>query len=279
MESVFIDKLRLDYEPIGVIFANEKPEDSLTIESTWADFQCVISAIPEVVVNKKTFVFSKETCGCLSAEAGFGFGNPYNKFPGGEKAWHYFLSEGNENWEQGQELITEMGLIGDDGFSRRFRDGVGFIKTAEHASKFVDNLPIQNNNFKYLIFKPFSEINTSKEELGLIIFIADIDQLTGLSNLVNYDRFDNDGVIMPRCTACQSIGIYPMREMQSETPRGVVGLIDATPRVFFKRFFKKDYLFFTVPYKLYENMEKHIDVKNNFLDGETWQNLMELKTQ
>ncbi len=63
-----------------------------------------------------------------------------------------------------------------------------------------------------------------------MIFFAAADVLSGLFALANYDRSDANGVISPNGSGCSTIVNYPYWEVQSDTPRCVLGMFDVTAR-------------------------------------------------
>lgn len=267
MISKIKEAAKIKIDPIAMIFSNEKPKEAVQLkEGGWT---CAMTAVASVTKGK-TVVFDKNTCGCVGAGTGFGFGNQYNDFPGGRECCHYFFTIGNDKWEYGRKQMIEFGVHDKDDFVQ----GVGFLKTPEHAKHYIDNLPITTNDFKYMIFKPLSEVDENIEVPQIIVFLIDMDQLSGLVTLANYERVDSDGTIIPCCSACQSIGIYPIKELESPNPRAVVGLVDPTARVFLKKILKNDYLTFAVPYSLYKTMESN--VAGSLFEKATWQKLMNM---
>jgi hypothetical protein len=53
--------------------------------------------------------------------------------------------------------------------------------------------------------------------------------------LANDGCGDNENVIIPYATGCQTIGIYPYREAKSTKPRAVIGLTDLSARVYVRK--------------------------------------------
>jgi hypothetical protein len=127
----------------------------------------------------------------------------------------------------------------------------------------------------YVLFKPLKDIDPKREPLETVIFLADMDQMAGLTILANYHRGHNQNVIVPFAAGCQSIGIYPLAEAKSNLPRAVLGMVDISARVSLKRILKDDLVTFAAPYQLYQEMEAN--VPGSFLERNTWKELMELK--
>ena|ERR1035437_10499240 len=95
------------------------------------------------------------------------------------------------------------------------------------------------------------------------------DQLSALVVLANYGRKSNGNVILPWGAACQSV-LYSYDEGEKENPRAIIGYFDLTAR----RHVDKNILSFTVPYKMFLEMEGN--VKGSFLEMDEW---LELRTR
>jgi hypothetical protein len=93
--------------------------------------------------------------------------------------------------------------------------------------------------------------------------------LSALVVLANYAREANDNVIAPFGAGCHSVCIFPYREAGAENPRAIIGLTDVSAR----KQVDKDILSFTVPYKMFLEMESN--VKGSFLENEEWLKVQE----
>lgn len=235
MESRLVKELRLRYEPVAVLLSNEKVEGAL--QSKEGQWSCTIPLML-AAAKGKTSVFERKTTGCIGGKVGLGFGQ-YPNYPGGIE---YFLSVG------------KSGLF----------EGEGYKKNPELGADFVDCLPITDIPYQYVIFKPLSQIDASKEIPELIVFYVNTDQLSALTVLANYNRLGNENVMIPFSSGCQSIFLLPYAEGQKENPRAVVGLTDITVRPMVE----PGMLSFSVPYKMYLEMEENI--VNSFLEKEIW---------
>ncbi|MFN2168622.1 MAG: DUF169 domain-containing protein, partial [Anaerolineae bacterium] len=103
----------------------------------------------------------------------------------------------------------------------------------------------------------------------------DPDQISALVVLANYGRGHNENVIIPFAAGCQTIGIYPLREAQSETPRAVVGLTDLSARVAVRRQLGDNLQTFSLPFAMFQEMEGH--VAGSFLERHTWKALLKAR--
>jgi uncharacterized protein (DUF169 family) len=81
MKSITAEKLRLDQEPVAILWSNVKPEGALQIKPH--GFGCIMPFFAHVAMKGKTAVFDRESYGCPGARAGLGFGNGYYDAFGG----------------------------------------------------------------------------------------------------------------------------------------------------------------------------------------------------
>jgi hypothetical protein len=109
------------------------------------------------------------------------------------------------------------------------------------------------------------------------VFFADPDQLSAMVVLANYDRADNQNVIIPYAAGCQTIGIYPYREARAKKPRAVVGLSDLSARVYIRKQLADNLMTFAVPLAMFKEMEGN--VAGSFLERPTWQGLLKAKRE
>ena len=239
MESRLAKELSLRYEPVAVLLSNEKPEGALQgKEGQWS---CTIPLFI-AAAKGKTAVFDRKTTGCPGGKVGLGFGQ-YPNYPGGIE---YFLSVGKSGQFEGE----------------------GYKKDPELGAEFVVCLPITDIPYQYVIFKPLSQVDTTKELPELIVFYVNNDQLSALTVLANYYRAGNENVMIPFSSGCQAMFLLPYAEGQKENPRAVVGLTDITVRPMVEA----DMLSFSVPYKMFLDLEA--SVEGSFLEKHLWHRVL-----
>src|SRR3974390_3253226 len=105
MESAIVKALKLETEPVALIFSDEKPEEAAQFKP--GSSSCVIFMVASAA-RGKTAVFDRESYGCPGGGIGLGFGNAYLKFPGGLPGFCRFLSTGNENNPGGKAIGEGM---------------------------------------------------------------------------------------------------------------------------------------------------------------------------
>lgn len=269
MKSTIAEVLNLKYQPVAVVWTDEKPEAAKGFKpGKWG---CVMWMLAGAAKGKPA-VFTKETYGCWGGGVGLGFGNQYLTFPGGLEGFYYFLSTGNAQWEKGRAVAREIEPFVSKEFLEDFLHGEGYLKSPEHVKDFVDSMPIMDIPTRYVLFSPLNDVDTDSRQPQLVVFLANPDQVSALVILANYGRNGVNHVSIPYAAGCQTIGIFAYQEAKSEQPRAVVGLTDISARLNLKNMLDPNLFTVAVPWKLYQEMEGH--VKGSFLEKRTWKDLI-----
>jgi uncharacterized protein (DUF169 family) len=244
------------YSPVAIVFTDEKPESALQFkEGIWG---CAVAML-KAAAKGRTAVFDRKTFGCYGGGAGLCFGNTYVGFPGGIE---YFLSVGNKEFcasDIGKNIVRNMPALS---------HGEAYKKTPELAKSFADALPYYDVPTEYVVFKPLKEILPG-EKPEVVVFLATPDQISALVVLASYARHGGDNVIVPWGAGCHSVCLIPFNEGKSDNPRGVIGLTDVSAR----KQVEKDILSFSVPYKMFLEMESNVE--ESFLTREEWLKIKE----
>lgn len=270
MESRIAKALELEIPPVALIWTDDKPKGVLQYKA--GKYGCVMWLVTSAAKGKPA-VCDADTCGCFGGGVGLGFGNMYLKVPGGLEGFHYFLSVGYEKWAIGGAIAEQMKPFVTDEVYDNFVHGERYFHSPDEVRKFVACLPMTEIPARYVLFKQLAQVNQGGEKPRVIIFFADPDQLAALVVLANYGRGDNENVIIPYAAGCQTVGIYPYREAETERPRAVVGLTDLTVRLHIRKQLGPNLVTFAAPLRLFEEMESHLD--GSFVERPVWQELME----
>lgn len=269
MESKIAEALKMKFNPVAIIWSNEKPEGALQFEK--GKWGCIMwmfsaSAMGEVAV------FDRETFGCWGGGVGLGFGNQYHNFPGGIECFYYFLSVGNKEWETGRMVAEKMKNLARKEFVEEFYEGERCFKTPEQVKRFLEQLPTVDIPFKYVIFKPLKDVDIDREKPVVVVFPVTPHQLSALVILANYGRDGIDNVIVPWAAGCQTIGIFAYKEANSDKPKAVIGLMDISARKYVRKQLGDDIFTFAVPFEMFLEMENNVD--GSFLQRPTWLSLV-----
>jgi uncharacterized protein (DUF169 family) len=268
MNSTIAKALRLQYQPVALMWTDEKTEGALQLkEGKWG---CVMWMLA-TAAKGKTVVFDRKTFGCWGGGVGLGFGNTYVNFPGGLECFYHFISSGNEGWERGRRLAKKIGGFVRGELLDDFVHGERYIKSPALVKHYLDSMPITDIPASYVVFKPLSEVEIKKETPIVVILLANPDQLSALVVLANYAREGNEHVIVPFSAGCQTIGIFAYREAQSEQQRAIIGLTDLSARKYVRKL-GSDLMTFAVPFKMFQEMEENVE--GSFLQRETWETLL-----
>jgi uncharacterized protein (DUF169 family) len=232
MESAIAKCLKLKYQPVAVLFTNERPEHATQFaEGRWG---CV-GAMHTAAANGRTVVFDRKTYGCPGGAIGLGLSRTMG--PGMAE----FLSTGNSQ-----------------------REGEGFWKGPEEAQAFIDRLPAREIPETFVVFKPLADVDEA-EAPRLVNFYANPDQLSALVVLANYGRRTAGNVVAEMAAGCHTICLLPLAEDEREVPRAVLGMFDITARVQVDA----DILSFSVPFRMFKEMEAN--VPGSFLEKHDWE--------
>ena len=139
MQSAIKKAIGTKHDPVAILWSDDKPEGAGQFkEGKWGCVMWMLAA----AARGKSAAFDHKTYACWGGGVGLGFGDQYRVFPGGERCFHYFLSIGNEQWKQGQEMIEQMRKGGQGGFLSDFSHGEKYLKSPELVADFVAGLPI-----------------------------------------------------------------------------------------------------------------------------------------
>lgn len=272
MESRIAQALETKHPPIALIWSDEIPEGAMQFhEGRWG---CVMW-LAAAAVKGRPAVCDAKTFGCFGGGVGMGFENQYKNFPGGDEGFCHFLSSGLEGWTEGPAVAERIKPFLTGETFDNFVHGERYVKTPEDVRRFIACLPIMQIPKRYVVFRPLADVDAEKGRPQTVILFADPDELSALVVLANYGRGSNENVFIPFAAGCQTIGIYPYREAESDRPRAVVGLTDLSARLYLRKQMGDNLLSFAMPFALFQEMEANVE--GSFLQRHTWQELLKAK--
>ena len=270
MKSITAEKLRLDQEPVAILWSNIKPDGALQIKPH--GFGCIMPFFAHVAMKGKTAVFDRESYGCPGARAGLGFGNGYHDAFGGAgiEFMASFFVKGRES-SKNPETYCAMVQHVPERDRAKFIHGERLHKNTEKAKRFMTtDLPITDIAEKYVIFTPLSKVRPGECPV-VVVFVAGPLQITGLVTLVGAVREGTDPVRVPPMAACQQIGAFVYDEAKKEHPRAVLGYTDLSARESVGKTIPAHMFTFAVPFSLFLEMEE--EAKDGVFDGPIWKGL------
>ena len=267
MDSIIARKLGLTYEPVAILWSNEKPEGALQLKPHASS--CIMYLFAQVVTKGRTAVFDRETYGCPGARAGLGFGNGYPDAFGGAgiEFMSAFFCKGVESCRDPEAYTSVVGHMPERERAKFIR-GERLHRDPEKAARFMTrDLPITDIAEKYVIFTPLSRVKADGHPV-VVIFVADPLQITGLVTLVGAILEGTDPVRVPPMAACQQIGAFVYQEARREHPRAVLGYTDLAARERVGKTIPSNMFTFAVPFRLFEEMEA--EARDGVFDGPVW---------
>ncbi|MDR0795438.1 MAG: DUF169 domain-containing protein [Tannerella sp.] len=235
-KSKLAEELKFSLEPVAIFFTDEKPIDALQFAE--GKRGCVASMLVASASRGKTAVFDENTYGCPGGGVGLCFGNTFAKR---NHPTEHILSTGIKVPAE-HEKNTPIDL----------ERGERFFANPEVAKKWIKTLPFTETSKKYVVFKPLNEIDENNPP-DIIIIFANPDQISALITMSGYNNGLSLNAIAPFGAACHSI-LFTYQEIDRENPKAILGFFDIAQR----HSVPKDILTFTVPYKMFSEIEKSI---------------------
>ena len=244
MHSRIAEALGLKQSPVAILLTDTKPDKATQFKE---GARGCVAALLTAAAKGRTGVFDRKTYGCPGGGTGLGFGNCYVGFPIDQ-----LLSTGGKaELPNGQTF--DMG------------DGERFFENPELTSRWMNDLPFREVPTEFIVCKPLDQV-AEGEVVSLVMMFVNPDQLSALVTLSGFRRGAINATTSPWGAACQSI-MFAYAEAERDTPRGVIGFFDISQR----GKIAKELLSFTMPVRMYQEMEASID--NSFLGTDMWQQL------
>lgn len=236
----FLEHLGLAEEPIGVYYADNKPEDAfgpkagppisreleaqdqIDMQGVFEHFSCVIGNIWLARKKRGVAYISAEEYGC----------------PGGV----FYCSMIKPNLRFIEHYVTT-------GFEGTPIHGERYLPSPEAMRTFLDKVEPRDAPAKYCLFKPLS-LFSDGEKPEFVIFFARPEVLTGLFIQTTFTTGDVDSVATPFGAGCTNIVGWPLYYQERGEEKAVLGGFDPSAR----KYMKTDELTFTVSWSLYEKM-------------------------
>ncbi|MDR1040078.1 MAG: DUF169 domain-containing protein [Deltaproteobacteria bacterium] len=272
MISRTAEATRLKYPPLGIYRSGEAAPGARRFARR-TEYSpagaCSMTLVERAFREGTPCAFSTETVHCTGAIRGFGLAPPSFKAPGGLMGNARLVSSGNGLCEEGRAAVEELRVLGATAERLRlFSEGEGFKKSPELTVATFEALPKLQPNDGFLNLVPLPALSEPPEA---VIFLADSQQISALTILAGYARPGFDHVTTPFCAACSSIAVLPLAERGRDSPKAVIGITDVHARKVMRRLVGRDYLAFSVPWEMYEEMEEN--VPGSFLERHVWESI------
>ena len=268
MKSLVADTLGLRFSPVAIARTSVRPPKALQFKE--GRRACAMHLFA-CAAQGRTAVADRATCGCVGGAAGLGFGDAFQDFPGGLSGFCGFLSSGNAGTGEGRAMGERLAARSAS-FAEHYLHGEGYKRSPELVRQWHDSLPFTQEAPAFVSFRPLGGIEEGEAAPELVSFVVNADQLSALVVLANYATPRSDRVSMPFASGCQSVGLLAFAEAASESPRAVVGLTDLSARKAVRRSLGPESLTFTMPWKLFLEMEEN--APGCFFERHTFRELM-----
>ncbi len=197
-------------------------------------YTCIFSQLA-TVRRGRARAFNQDNLGCWGARVTLGFGQEISQ---AEKDYTLDFLVNVERFRKSEEIAL---------------------------ATFAANPPLTAKG-RYIVFKRW-DLLSREDRPQVVSFFGKADTMAGLLALANYDRIDPHGVMVPFGSGCDSMIGFPMKELESDEPRAVLGGLDPGMRVCIK----PDLLVFSVPWPRFRAMVENMD--ECFLSTTMWEAL------
>lgn len=232
--NILKERLGLKYLPVGMFYADEKPEKSLTIKTKG---QGCIAPFVFAASKGKVAAFDKNSTGYPCSAFYLGFQEWI--FPGIEK----FLSNGP--------------MIG--------RECEKFVETPAKAKEYVESLIPNKINEKAVVYKPI-EMFKDNEKPEIVVLFANADQMSALVMLLHFNEPDRqDKIVTGFSSSCAAVSTFPLKFAKEGINKAFWGFHDIAAR----SSYPADITSLAMPFNMYAEMCGIL--KESFLFTENWQ--------
>ncbi len=222
--------------PIACFYADEPKEADFpkAPKPNKKGCTCIFSQLAPVRAGKPR-AFNQDNFGCWGASGTLGFDNEPTR----------------EDMDHMVDFLTNVEK---------------FKKSKEHVIGMLTANPPMPAEGKYLIFKRWDMLLES-DEPQVVLFFVTPDAMAGLHTLANFDTINPHGVIAPFGSGCDSFIGFAMRELKSDNPKAVIGLLDPPAR----SCVKPNLLSFSIPWPKFVTMLENMD--DCFLNTYIWEKI------
>jgi len=254
MESRIAKELGGAFMPIVFLRTDTCPSDAISPKEG-ARRGCVMGFISHVIRDRKTAVFTKETCLCAGARAGLCFGNGYAAVSGGVDTFAAFFSYGLESAkdpETYQKFCERM----PENTRRKFLEGERMHADFETAKAFINDeiTAVPQISGKYAVFKPLEDLLDGETPVS-VIFTVNPVELAALMHLAGSLPGGNGLYASSRMSACQALGSKVLQESKKDVQNGVLGMTDLAGRGHCRNVIPNEYMTYAVPWEMFLAME------------------------
>lgn len=255
MEPTLAERLRMEYEPIGVFYLDEKPEG--VFEFPTGKRNCVVSMMLMAAQGRQV-VTCDENCACAGGAVGLGFGDAF------ERRGHptrYLLSTGAADMPDDYERMLPPHMA----------DGERFFCRPGVVDAWKSGIPYGEDRGKHVLFAPQSQWPGSRRP-DVVVLLLNPDQLSAIVCMGSFRTGEAMQTAAPFSAACQSILRVRQGDDSADAPL-VMGMFDISQR----SKLPADILSLTLTYARFEALTE--DAPYGCLSSRSWEDLMAARTR
>lgn len=265
MQSNISEKLEMKFPPIVLLKSDEKPENTVGPKKSGG---CAMSFVAQTIAKRKTTYFGRENISCGGISAGFGWGSGLAD-EDAENFQAAFLSNGVDSATDKEEYLSKIENMPKP-TREMFHHGERIYCDFETAKTCIKNRPIYDEG-EYVIFKGLENLKEGEIPQSVIFTVNPIE-LTVLIQINSSFRLEDNYILTPQASSCQSIGCFTFKEGENDNPKPVLGPIDFAGRAKTKHFIPNDYLTLSMPWELFLKLEELS--KDSVLETDLWKNFI-----
>ena len=224
----FVSHFPATLPSMGWYFSAVLPDDSMELPAN--KWTCMFKHIEDVAKGNK-ICFSRSSAGCSGAACYFGFKQP--------------------NGKAGDFLASE----------EKFKENIAY------GNEFYNQIKAKKPRKKYLILSKLEQIKDNIS-IEVVNYWVNPLSLSGLVTLSNFDSLENNNVIVPFASGCQSMWTIPYKEKDKKHPKATIGALDPAIR----QYIASDTILFSLPASRFNSMAKNI--KKSFASENNWLTLI-----
>ena len=253
MESAIVRNLRPEFEPVGIVWSDTIPGDTLQFKKE--KFGCILSLFAQATRRGKITGGSRDSITCNGGRAALGFGTNFDASDELLDRYAAVFSKGLRSASNPAAYRATM-----EAAPRSWRPLYEYGErrhcSAELAKEWIlHGLPRYDIPYEYVLFKPLSR-TALEDNLRAVIFPVSPDELGGLVTLAGSVMRGTDPVQVPQGADCNSITSFAYAQADQAAPRAVLGMLGVDGRKVMHKRFREDILTLTLPTPLFQRMEQ-----------------------
>lgn len=253
MNYKLVDLLHLEWQPVGLFYVDEKPDDALTMKA--GKRNCVADMLIAAARGKKIAI-DDETCGCAGGAIGVGFGDAFTRR---NHPYRYLLSGGMNDVPEGETVKLPP----------RMTEGERFFESPDVVQSWKESLPFGSYERQSVVFAPADKWSEEAHPKLVVLFVNP-DQLSALVSMGGFRSGSAFETIAPFGAACQSI-MHALNQCDKKDPKIVMGFFDISQR----GRIPADLLTITMPFEKFQQLEE--DANKGCLSSHAWKDLLETR--